>query len=384
MKFTQSTRTFMIKNFLPWLIGGLLSLSLAACNMAEVTPLPTQEPTTPNLPSQTASISSSPTVLITDAVTAPIKTNNTQDLVSAQRTAVRNVQEIVWAQDSSTLSMITQNSDAEGKQVYSVTVLDAKDLSTRSVYTSVGNRISAIAPDGRTAAVIDKELKAFSVVDTSMNGTTLGSKVTDYMIGNISFSPDLRYIAVTKQESWEVVLYDINTLEEVRVLSGFETAAPVFNARFDHSPQWVVWSARGTIQLQEVETGRLNGVFSHEDFVTAYSLAPQGMILASCAGKTVNGEMQPTITLWDTTSSIEIQTLVTNGSVYDLQFSPDEKLLAAAVGNDLQLWDSAGGALLNTLSGHSDLILQVAISPDQHTIATAGLDNQLYLWQIIE
>lgn len=373
-----------MKRYLPWLIGGLLLLSLTACNLAEVTPVPTQAPPTTVLPSLTPSQASSPTVLVTEPVTAQIRQNNVQSLQIGQRAAVRNIQDIVWSQDSSTLAVLTQNADTDGTQVFGVSVLDAKNLYTLSVYSSVGNRIAAVAPDGHTVAVIDKDFKAFSIVDANQDGTTLGSKVTDFAISNISFSPDMRYVAVTKQEAWEVVLYDFNTLEEVRVLTGFETAAPVFDARFDYSPQWVAWLARGTMQLQEVETGRLTASLSHEDFVTAYAVAPQGMILATCAGKTVDGLMVPAITLWDTTTSAEIQTLVMRESVYNLQFSPDEMLLATAVGNDLQLWDPTSGSLLNTLSGHYDIILQVAISPDQHSIATAGLDNQLFLWQIIE
>jgi len=374
----------MTKKVLLWVIGGLLLLSLVACNLETVTPPPTQAPPTMVVPSQTPSPAPSPTVLTTEVVTAPIKSNNAQNLVLSQRAAVRNIQDIVWAQDGTTLSVSTQNSDSDGNQVFGVSVLGADNLTTRSMSTSVGNRIAAVAVDGHTAAIIDKDLKAFSLVDTGMSGTTLGSKITDYAIGNISFSPDLRYVAVTKQESWEVVLYDFTTLEEVRVLSGFETAAPVFDARFDFSPQWIVWFARGTLQLQEVETGRLNGAFFHEDFVNGYTLSPDGMILASSAAKTVSGALVPAITLWDTTSSSEIKTLVMDEPVYALQFSPDEKLLAVAVGKDLQIWDAASGTLLTTLSGHSDIILQIAFSPDQHTIATAGLDNQLYLWQIIE
>lgn len=373
-----------MKRYLSWLIGGLLLLSLAACNLAEVTPVPTQAPPTNVVPSLTPSQALLPTVLATEPVTLPVRQNNVQNLQVVKRAAVRNILDVVWSQDSSTLAVITQNTDADGNQVFGVSVLDATNLNTLSVYSSVGNRISAVASDGHTVAVIDKDLKAFSIVDASQDGTTLGSKVTDFVIGNVSFSPDLRYVAVTKQEAWEVVLYDLNTLEEVQVLTGFETAAPVFDARFDHSPQWVAWLARGTMQLQEVETGRLTAPFSHEDFITAYAIAPQGMILATCAGKTVDGLMVPAVTLWDTITSSEIQTLVMSESVYNLQFSPDEMLLAATVGKDLQLWDPASGTLLNTLSGHSDIILQVAISPDQHSIATAGLDNQLFLWQIIE
>jgi WD40 repeat protein len=373
-----------MKRFLPWLIGGLLLLSLTACNLAEVTPLPTDEPTSPVLPSFTPSQAPIPTVQVTEVVTLPIRLTNTLNLQLSQRAAVSNIQNIVWSQDSSTLALITQNADADDNQVYGVSILDARDLSPRSVFTSVGNRISAVAADGHTVAVIDRNMQAFSIVDAVAGGTTLGSKVTDFLISNVTFSPDMSYIAVTKHDSWEVVLYDFNTLQEVRVLSGFETAAPVFDARFDHSPQWIAWLARGTLQLQEVETGRLSGVFSHEDFVTAYAIAPQGTILASSFGTSYGEDLVSAVRLWDMTTSTLIQTLIMNYSVNDLQFSPDEKLLAAAVGSDLQLWDPASGVLLNTLSGHSDLILQIAISPDQHTIATAGLDNQLFLWQIIE
>jgi WD40 repeat protein len=373
-----------MKRFLPWLIGGLLLLSLTACNLAEVTPLPTEEPTSPVLPSFTPSQAPIPSVQVTEVVTLPIRSTNTLNLQLSQRAAVSNIQNIVWSQDSSTLALITQNADADDNQVYGVSILDARDLSPRSVFTSVGNRISAVAADGHTVAVIDRNMQAFSIVDAVAGGTTLGSKVTDFLISNVTFSPDMRYIAVTKHDSWEVVLYDFNTLQEVRVLSGFETAAPVFDARFDHSPQWIAWLARGTLQLQEVETGRLSGVFSHEDFVTAYAIAPQGTILASSFGTSYGEDLVSAVRLWDMTTSTLIQTLIMNYSVNDLQFSPDEKLLAAAVGSDLQLWDPASGVLLNTLSGHSDLILQIAISPDQHTIATAGLDNQLFLWQIID
>jgi len=374
----------MRNKVLLWVIGGILLLSLAACGFETVTPPPTQSPPTVAVPSQTPSPSPTSTVPVVEVVTAPVRSNNAQNLILSQRAAVRNIQDIVWSQDSSTLSVITQNSDSDGKQVYGVSVLSAADLTTRSMYTSVGNRIPAVAVDGHTAVIIDKNLNAFSLVDTGISGTTLGSKITDYAIGNISFSPDLRYVAVTKQESWEVVLYDLTTLEEVRVLSGFETAAPVFDARFDFSPQWIVWFSRGTLQLQEVETGRLTNAFYHEDFVSGYTLSPDGMILASSAAKTVNGSVVPAISLWDTTTSSEIRTLVMNEPVYAMQFSPDGKLLAASVGKDLQIWDATSATLLTTLTGHSDIILQIAFSPDQHTIATAGLDNQLLLWQITE
>ena len=374
------------------LIGGLLLVSLAACSFAPATaPLPTETPTTVS-PSQTPSPVPSPTILVTTIVTTPINGNNIDKLVSTQRAAVSNIQSIVWSPDSSSLVLVTQNTDAENHEVFGFTSLKASDLSTRSVFTSVGNRIAAVANDGKTVAIIDASQKAFSIVDASRGSSSviLANKSTDFLIQGISFSPDLRFIAVTKADNWEVVLYDFSTFEQIKVLTGFETAAPVFDARFDASPQWLVWHSRGIIQLQDVGTDELKGVLSHMDFVSSYVLSPDGTILASSAGKTVNGVFQPVISIWDTNSSTEVKTLLTAteptagnvGYANALAFSPDGKLLAAAVGKDIQLWDPAAGTLLTTLSGHTDSILKLAFSPDQKSIASAGLDNQLFLWQV--
>lgn len=377
----------MTRKHLVWIITAFLviTVTLAACDLPEVTPPPTEAP--PQAATATEQLNiplPSPTVEVTAVVTAPIKANSVEKLAITQRVAVSNIQDITWAEDSGTLALITQNTDAADNQVYGVTLLNATDLSTRSIYSSTGNRIPAVASDGKTAAVISKDMNAFSLVDASTSNATPRSRVTDYLVGNVTFSPERRYVAVTKAEAWEVVLYDFNTLDEVRILAGFETAAPVFNAGFNNSSQWLVWHARATLQLQEVETGMLSYAFQHEDFVSYYTVSPDGTILASAAAKLVNNELVPVITLWDTSSSTELNTLVVSDPVTALQFSPDGKLLAVAAGNNLQIWDTATGTLLTELTGHTDIILELAFSPDQHTIASAGLDNQLYLWQIIE
>lgn len=363
----------------------ILTFSLTACNLPEMTPPPTAgiPPTSVNTQG-VASPAPVNTVEVTEVVTAPIKANNAGKLEITQRAAVSNIQGITWSKDGKTLALTTQNTDVNEDQVFGVTLLNASDLSTSSVYSSTGNRITAVAPDGKTAAVISKEMTAFSLVDTSVSGGLPRARVTDFLIGNVSFSPDMRFVAVTKAEAWEVVLYDYNTLDEVRVLSGFETAAPVFNAGFDNSPQWLVWHARATLQLQEVETGMLSYPFHHEDFVMSYALSPDGTILASATSSYLNNDMVPVIKLWDASSASELRTLVISDPVSALQFSPDGKFLAVAAGSTLQIWDAISGNLLATLDSHTEGTLALAFSPDQHTLATAGRDNQLYLWQITQ
>jgi len=117
-----------MKRNLPWLIGGLLLLSLAACNLAEVTPIPTQAPPTGVVPSLTPSQASLPTVLVTEPVTVPVRQNNVQNLQIVQRAAVRNILDIVWSQDSSTLAVITQIATRMATRFLALACLDATNL----------------------------------------------------------------------------------------------------------------------------------------------------------------------------------------------------------------------------------------------------------------
>lgn len=373
-----------------WAITALLVFSLTACNLPEVTP-----PASEVEPSATSEIQVAPPSPTAEVIAIePVKINksNVQQLASTHRAAVSNIQQITWANDSASVSVVTQNSDSNGNPIYGMTTLDTGTLSTLAVFSSSTDRIAAVAADGKTVATISQDMSTFKLFDTSADNSEIFNYSPGYLIGEITFSPDLRYIALTKMESWEVVLFNFNTRAEEKTLSGFETASPVFNAGFKESPQWIVWHARATLQLQEVGSGAMDGKFSHSDFVMAYALSYDGTILASSAVKNINDSVVPAISLWDTETGAEIQTLALSGSesvettpsAAAVAFSPDGKLLAAAVGKDLQIWDPTTGTLLITLNGHTDSITQVAFSPDQKTIATSGMDNQLCLWQIAE
>jgi WD40 repeat protein len=67
-----------------------------------------------------------------------------------------------------------------------------------------------------------------------------------------------------------------------------------------------------------------------------------------------------------------------------IDFSPKSNLLALGVGSALQIWDVTSGAMLVSLEGHVGQITALAFSADGKYIATAGNDNQLFLWQVSE
>jgi WD40 repeat protein len=69
--------------------------------------------------------------------------------------------------------------------------------------------------------------------------------------------------------------------------------------------------------------------------------------------------------------------------VRGVAFSPDGQTLASA-GDDqtVRLWDTETGVELHTLRGHKDWVRGVAFSPDGQTLASAGDDQTVLLWDI--
>jgi WD40 repeat protein len=361
----------------------LFILTISACDLPEVTPPveDTASPTTSFVTSPEAS-NTAPSTPQTTAVA--ISDNNVNNLVIVQKVPISNPQRLDWANDSQSFSVVTQTTESGGAELFGVTTLDVPSLATRYVYSVKDGRISAVAPDGHTVAVISGDWLSYSLVDLRAGNAVVAAGTPGFRIANVTFSPDLKYTAVTQAEAWEVVLFSITDNSEIRRLTGFETAAPVFDAGFSASPVWMLWHARGQAQLQDVETGALSAEFNHEDFLTSFTLSSDSTLLATAAGKTVNGTFSPVVLLWDAAQGVELRTIVLSSSANALSFSPNGRLLAVGVEDTLQVWNVSDGKLLGTYPGHQSAIALVKFSPDGKSIVTAGFDNQLYLWQVLQ
>jgi WD40 repeat protein len=70
--------------------------------------------------------------------------------------------------------------------------------------------------------------------------------------------------------------------------------------------------------------------------------------------------------------------------VTDLAFSPNDKILASSSYDEtVRLWNTApAGPLGNPLTGHTDYAMGVAFSPASNTLVSIGNDNNAYQWDL--
>ncbi len=70
------------------------------------------------------------------------------------------------------------------------------------------------------------------------------------------------------------------------------------------------------------------------------------------------------------------------GSISDIAYSPDGKLLAVGSGIGIWLYDAHSGQELNLIVGHTGWVYSVVFSPNGETIASGSFDETIRLWDV--
>lgn len=358
------------------LMGGMF---LAACNLPAATP--TAQPSMTPPPTATAPLptwTAVPTELPT-ATPAAMPALNAPPLTAAN-IASAQMQEVPLGFYTSDV-MTPGNGqilvyDREAVNLRAVT-LDPPGIGPAIPLDSPTSRGYAFAPDGSRGLF---QAEDGSLIEWNrLNGQT--RPVPFAFAYGFGYSSDGRVIVISSRDEWKLTLLDTGTLETIKVLTGFETAAPVYGGYVGPGGKTAVWVARATARFQDVQSGVLAEPLYYTDFIGGLVFAPNGGSAAVWVAGLVqvvgipDGAQPPPV--------LHELTLPADTFATGLAYSPDGSLLAITTNNgvvvmDVQPWTQA--ASFPAPGGMS--LRSPVFTPDGRALAATGDNNSLVFWRI--
>ncbi|QTE01905.1 translocation protein TolB [Streptomyces cyanogenus] len=266
-------------------------------------------------------------------------------------------------------------------------VTKPKQLKKRLSEPVIGSHALAFSPDGRllATATFDGTVRIFSMGDPSapeaLTNPLTGHKGIWWMV----FSPDGHTLASAGSDG-AVLLWKLPK----RVISSFSGVV----SSLDFSPDGHTLATVGTGSGDELTLWNVTdpahpisrGSLTYSDRIKLVAFSPDRRTLAT-------GGEDLIVRLWNVADPSRPSKLADlrighTGSINSLAFSPDGRTLATAGFREVQLWNVAdpthAAPLGKPLSGHTGSVNSLAFSPDGRTLATAGDDGAVRLWNVAD
>ena len=250
----------------------------------------------------------------------------------------------------------------------------------------------SFSPNGDRLAAgdIKGKVKIWKPGESSGPEILMGEPVN---VACVALSRDGRLVA-SGNEHGQILVRKLAQAQTAHPLQGHKAA--IMSVAFSPDGNLLASASQDkTVKVWDVASGRPRYTLSTPDWAYSVAISPSGEILAAGTrvtrdAKTVQGQL----ILWDLHSGEHIQSVDANDDwVTSVAFSPDGQMLATAAGcpdrspsldQSVQLWDVRSGRPREkrVLKGHTDAVMTVVFAPDSKTLASAGRDGSLRLWDV--
>ena len=258
---------------------------------------------------------------------------------------------------------------------------------------------------GKQLSIFDSHTRSINSVAISADGSTIASGHQDGTIqlsdgttgqhkqtltghtnwvNSVAFSLNGRTLASGSQDE-TVRLWNVATGEHTQTLT--EHKEPVQIVTFSSDGNILAsGSLDNTIRLWDVAKGEYKQIIDAyaADWIYSVDFSPDGqmLVIASADNSRYSGNASGGTYLWHLRAERRLRTFVNRTDTFTAAFSPDGNIIAGDVNNEIWLWNTRSGELLQKLIGHRENVLTLSFSPDGSTLASGSADNTIRLWDV--